>query len=42
MSNRPYVPESTTEVYYPKSKRKIILNNKGEVISDTNRREKSS
>lgn len=29
------VPTSTTEVFYPKSKRKKVFNHKGEVISDT-------
>ena len=30
-----YVPESETTIFYPKSKRKIVLNNKGQVISDS-------
>lgn len=30
-----YIPESETEVYYPKSKRRVKLNSKGEIISDT-------
>jgi hypothetical protein len=30
-----YIPDSTTEVYYPKSKRKVKLDSKGNVISDT-------
>ena len=34
-SSYSYVPESITEVYYPKSKRKKVVNNKGEIISDT-------
>jgi hypothetical protein len=29
------IPESTTEVYYPASKRKKIVNHKGEVIYDS-------
>ena len=34
--SRPYVvPESTTEVYYPVSKRRIKFNSKGNIISDT-------
>lgn len=31
----PYVPESKTEIYYPRSKRKIVLDARGNVISDT-------
>ena len=34
-SNYPFIPESTTTVYYPKSKRKVVLNHKGEIIEDT-------
>jgi hypothetical protein len=30
-----YVPESETTIYYPKSKRKVVLNYKGEIIKDT-------
>ena len=29
------IPESTTEVYYPVSERKKIVNHKGEVIYDS-------
>ena len=29
------VPESTTEVFYPASKRKKVVNHKGEVIYDS-------
>ena len=36
MSSSTYViPESTTEVYYPASKRKKIVNHKGEVTYDS-------
>jgi hypothetical protein len=36
MSSYHYVvPESTTEVYYPKSKRRVKLNHRGEIIEDT-------
>jgi hypothetical protein len=34
-SSRYVIPESTTEVYYPVSKRKKIVNHKGEVIYDS-------
>jgi len=34
-SSYTYIPESETEVYYPKSKRKVKLDSKGNVISDT-------
>jgi hypothetical protein len=37
MSNRHYVPESTTTIEYPRSKRKVVLDHTGKVISDTNR-----
>ena len=30
-----YVPESKTEIYYPRSKRKVILDHTGKVISDS-------
>jgi hypothetical protein len=34
--SRPYViPESTTEVFYPVSKRRIRFDSKGNVVSDT-------
>ena len=33
--SRYVIPESTTEVYYPVSKRKKIVNHKGEVIYDS-------
>ncbi|HEU4823573.1 MAG TPA: hypothetical protein VFS97_09145 [Nitrososphaeraceae archaeon] len=29
------VPESTTEVYYPKSKRRVKLDSEGNIIEDT-------
>jgi hypothetical protein len=29
------VPESETTIYYPKSKRTVKLNHKGQVISDS-------
>jgi len=35
MPEYPYVPEGTTTIEYPRSKRKVVLNNKGEVISDS-------
>lgn len=35
MPNYPYVVESETTIFYPRSKRKIVLNNKNEVISDS-------
>jgi hypothetical protein len=35
MQKYPYVVESTTVIKYPESKRKVILNNKNEVISDS-------
>jgi hypothetical protein len=34
-SSRYVIPESTTEVYYPASKRKKIVDHKGEVIYDS-------
>lgn len=34
-SSYTYIPESTTEVNYPKSKRKKKVDSKGNVISDT-------
>ena len=34
-SSYPTIPESTTTVYYSKSKRKVVLNHRGEIISDT-------
>lgn len=34
-SSRYVIPESTTEVYYPASKRRVRLDSKGDVISDT-------
>jgi hypothetical protein len=33
-SSYTYIPESTTEVYYPKSGRKVVKDSKGN-ISDT-------
>ena len=35
MSNYPFVPESTTVIEYPRSKRKIVLDHTGKVISDS-------
>jgi hypothetical protein len=35
MPQYPFIPEWTTVIEYPKSKRKVILNHKGEVISDS-------
>jgi len=36
MSSAQYiVPESTTEYNYPKSKRKKVVNHKGEIIYDS-------
>lgn len=34
-SSYAYIPGSETEIYYPKSKRKVKLDFKGNVISDT-------
>jgi hypothetical protein len=36
MSSQYIVPESTTEFKYPASKRKKIVNHKGEIIYDSN------
>jgi hypothetical protein len=36
----PFVPESTTEVYWPKSKKKKVIDSKGNIISDTAKGEK--
>ena len=36
MFNYPYVPESKTEIYYPKSKRRVVIDHTGKVISDSN------
>jgi hypothetical protein len=33
-SSYTYVPESTTEVYYPKSRRKKVVDSKGNVIGE--------
>jgi hypothetical protein len=33
--SRHVVPESGTTVYYPRDKRKVKLNHKGEIIEDT-------
>jgi hypothetical protein len=30
-----YIPENESEVFHPKSKRKLKFNSKGEIISDT-------
>jgi hypothetical protein len=35
MSRPCVVPESTTEVYYPVSKRRIKFDSRGNVVSDT-------
>jgi hypothetical protein len=35
MSKYPYVPESETVVEYPKSKRRIVFDHTGKVVSDT-------
>jgi hypothetical protein len=42
MSNYPYVPESTTVIEYPKSKRRIVFNHKGQVVSDTKEKEEDN
>lgn len=34
-SSYTYIPESETTVYYPKSKRKVKLDSKGNIIEDT-------
>jgi hypothetical protein len=34
-SSYTYIPDSITEIHYPKSKRKVKLDSKGNVISDT-------
>ena len=36
----PYVPESITVIEYPKSKRRIVFDHTGKVISDTKDKEK--
>jgi hypothetical protein len=41
MSDRHVVPESTTEVYYPKSKRRIIFDHSGKIVSDKKEKEKN-
>jgi hypothetical protein len=35
MSNYPYVPESKTEIYYPRSKRRVVIDHTGKVLSDS-------
>jgi hypothetical protein len=35
MPQYPYVVESETTIEYPKSKRKIVLDNTGRVVSDS-------
>ena len=35
-----YIPESETTVEYPKSKRKKVIDSKGNIISDTAKEEK--
>jgi hypothetical protein len=35
-----YIPESETEVYYPASKRRVKLDSKGNLISDTAKKKK--
>ena len=35
MSNYKYVPESTTVIEYPRSKRRIVLDTRGNVVSDS-------
>ena len=35
MPEYPFVPESTTTVYYPKSKRKVVLDHSGKVFDDS-------
>jgi hypothetical protein len=36
MSSQYIVPENTTEVFYPKSKRKKVIDSKGNVVYDSN------
>ena len=40
MSSYTYIPNSTTEVYYPKSK-KVKIDSKGNVISDSSKTRKN-
>jgi hypothetical protein len=40
MPDCPFIPESTTVIEYPVSKRRIVFNHKGEVVSDTKEKEK--
>jgi hypothetical protein len=35
-----YIPESTTEVYYPKSETKKAIDSKGNIISNTLNKDK--